>query len=110
MPALPANTVTVLTDELPRGPDGAGAVEDDAACRWPLQQQDQLGDGGLAAAGFADQREGLTGPDAETDAVDRLDLALQSAEGKAAADGEVFHQIVDFQDHPFFPTSQQAAM
>ena len=47
----------------------------------PVEAEDAARDGRLAAAGLADQREGLAAPDREADAVDRLDpgppLALQ---------------------------------
>ena len=43
-----------------------------------------LGDRGLAAAAFADQRQGLAGPDVEADALDGVDAVGDAAEEAAA--------------------------
>src|SRR5216684_8029689 len=48
-------------------------VELDAAARRPIESDDDAGDGRLAAAGFADEREGLAAAYREADAVDGLE-------------------------------------
>src|SRR5262249_3165062 len=61
-------------------------------------QQDQLGGGGLAAAGFADHPQGLTGADRERDAVDRLDPGALARAEQPTADRVVLLDRVQLND------------
>ena len=58
------------------------------------QAQDATAGGGLAAAAFADQAEGVLAAQGERDSVHGLDPALHAAE-EALADGEVLFQALD---------------
>ena len=49
--------------------------------------------GGLTAAAFADEAEGLAGADPEADAIDGLDVGMDLTE-QAFADGEVRFKII----------------
>ena len=75
------------------------AVETDRAGGRLLEPEDGAADGGLAAAGFADQAERLARRDRERHVVDRLhrrDLRGEEA-GAAERHREVFAQCVDLQ-------------
>ena len=73
-----------------------GAVEVDFAIGLFLQAQDGLADGGLAAAGLADQTHGGTTLDLERDAVNGLHMA-DGLLKEAGLDGEILFQILDNQ-------------
>ena len=74
-----------------------GPVEDDAAAGRLDQAQQHAADGGLAAAGLADEAERLAPADGEADVVDGLDLA-DLAMQDAADDGEVLGQVLDLDE------------
>ncbi len=73
------------------------AVEDDLAAGRLVELQDGAAGGGLAAAGLADQAEGLALLDVERDAVDGLDRADLALEDDALGQREVHDQVVDLQ-------------
>ena len=70
------------------------ALEDDLAGGGPVELGDGAGGRGLAAAGLADEAEGLALLDLEVDAVDRVDVALLAAQ-EAAPEGEVHLEVLD---------------
>ncbi len=61
----------------------ARALEQDLAGVWRQQAEQHLGDGGLAAAGLADEAEHLALLEPERHAVDRLQRALAAQEAGA---------------------------
>ena len=73
-------------------------VEQDAAACDVVEAQDRPAGRGLAAAGFADQSQGLAPADVEADAVDRLDDSDLAADD-ALVDGEMHAQVLDAQQH-----------
>ena len=96
----------VLEDDLHLPPVGAqlrlaemrdvGAVDRDAAGGRLDQPQDRAADRGLAAAGFADQRERLAGADFQRHAVDRVDVAGRAAQ-QALLDREMLLEVLDLE-------------
>src|SRR5207247_2702174 len=60
------------------------------------EAEDGSADGGLAAAGFADQAEGFAFGHGEGDVIDGFDVADGSAED-TAANGEPGAEVVDFE-------------
>jgi hypothetical protein len=74
------------------------AVEDDLAARRLVQPEDGAPDRGLAAAGLADEPEGLAPSDGEADVVDRLDVADVPVEQDAALDREPDPEVLDFDE------------
>ena len=85
------------------------AVEDDLAGGRLVELQDRAAGRGLAAAGLADETEGLALLDLEGDAVDGLDGADLALEDDALGQREVHHQVVDFSrasPEPFATWSQ----
>ena len=73
------------------------ALEEDAALGGFLQHQEELGGGALAAAGLADNTQGLAPFNLERDAVHGLEVAGGAGEEQALGDGEVLLQVADFQ-------------
>ena len=96
--------VGVLEDHLGDAGDGFAvarggggdvfAVEQDAAGGGGDEAEDGEGEGGFAAAGFADQADAFAGVDGERDAVDGAERAGAAGE-QAAADGEVDGEVFD---------------
>lgn len=78
-----------LQDVLPVEADRTGGRLD--------QPQDAAARRGLAAAGLADQRQGLALPYRKRDALDRVDIADRPVE-EAALDRKARDEIADFQD------------
>src|SRR4029079_12654382 len=62
------------------------------------QPQDRPAERRLAAAGLADEAEGLTGADLERDAIDGLDGADLAVDEDAALDREVLDEVGDLED------------
>ena len=99
----------VLEDDLHLPPVGAqlplvemrdvGAVDPDPARGRLDQAEDRAPDGGLAAAGFADQRQCLAGADRKADAVNRVDVASGAAQ-QAFFDREVLLEVLDLENEP----------
>jgi hypothetical protein len=75
-------------------PEDIDAVEANLPGRWLDQSENRASDGSLAATGFADQAERVAFPDGERYSVDRLHPSHRSLQN-AAADREVFHQVLD---------------
>ena len=75
------------------------AVEEHLAAALVGQAQDGAADGGLAAAGFADQAHRGAALDVEADAVHRADIA-HGALQQTFLDGEVFLELIDL-EHVF---------
>ena len=71
-------------------------VELDFAAVGLDQAQDRAPAGGLAAAGFADEGEGLAGGDGEADVLDGVHVGDAPAQ-HAAADGEAGAEVFDLQ-------------
>src|SRR5215213_10967402 len=73
------------------------AVDLDLARGRLDQPQDCAADGGLAAAGFANQRERLTRADRERHAIDRIDVTGRAAQ-QALLDREMLLEARDLED------------
>ncbi|EGJ74926.1 putative peptide ABC transporter ATP-binding protein [Streptomyces sp. Tu6071] len=100
--------VRVLEDHLDvaahRLQGAAGELRDvlalvaDRAARGLLQVDEHLGDGRLAAAGLADDAEGLAAPQVEVDTVDGLHGADLALEDDALGEREVLGEAPHFED------------
>src|SRR5216683_307742 len=92
----------VAADRPERAPGQPGdvvAVEDDRSAGQLLQPDDASAQGGLAAAGLADQAERLPGLDLDADVVEGVHPADLALEHNPALDREVLLQVVDPQQH-----------
>ena len=69
-----------------------GAVQEDLAVGDLVEAHQAAPEGGFAAAGFADQAQGLAGPDLERDAVHGIDGLLLPRDD-AAADPEMLLHV-----------------
>src|SRR5215211_6900732 len=76
------------------------AVEDDPPGRRRVQPQDRAADGGLAAAGLADEPERLAAVDGQRDTVDSLDVSDVPVEHEAALDRKPDAQVVELDEWP----------
>ena len=74
------------------------APEPDFTVRHVVGAHDDAARRGLATAAFADQAQGLAGPDVEADPVNGLDVADRLGQ-EAALDGKVFPEVLDVQQH-----------
>src|SRR6185437_5219923 len=72
-------------------------VKADGAAGRILLEQDQLGRRGLAAAGLADDAQGLAFADHKIDAVDRLDPADLATRKHPRVDGEMLGETLDLE-------------
>src|SRR5262249_18011648 len=72
-------------------------VEDDLAAGRGDEAEDGAPDGGLAAAGFADEAEGLALGDVKGDAVDGANPAGGALE-EAGLDGEMGVEVADVEE------------
>ena len=90
--------VGVLENDLDRtlGVHRLAAKPDGARIRWVKSRQDAA-QRGLAAAAFADQRQGLAGLDREVDPVDRVYRALAPSEQALAAHRKMFDHVAGFE-------------
>ncbi len=87
-------------------PDERPAIELDRAVGRRLEAEHELGRGGLAAAGLADDAERLAGHDLERHAVDRAHDRAAPIE-HAATDREVLAQIARLQERGGHGTCSQ---
>src|ERR1700679_3053169 len=74
------------------------AFETDGSAGRLDQPQDQPRGGGLAAAGFADQCQGLTAVQNKGNTVDGADSGFRAAKQDAVPHGEVTRQIFNGED------------
>src|SRR5262245_16302321 len=72
-------------DELSAGGEGTGP-EENVARRLRIDAEDHVGDGRLAGAGLADDRQALPFCDIEGDVVDGVHLAARGGEDLAEGD------------------------
>jgi hypothetical protein len=85
----PAELLQRVALQLQRLGELVAFVEQDASGVGRERAHDDLGQGGLAAAGFADQPQALAALHLEADIVDRQHLLLFAAEEAAFADREL---------------------
>ena len=74
------------------------AVEDNPPSRRLVEADDRPADGGLAAAGLADEAQSLAAADRHRDAVDRPDVADVAVEDEAALDREVLLDVLQLDE------------
>ena len=74
------------------------AGEDNGAAGGGDELEDGAGEGGFAAAGFADETEDFAPGDAEGDTIDGFDGADVAFEEEAGRDGEVGLDVAKFED------------
>ena len=85
------------------------ALEADGAGVGPVKLGHGARAGGLAAAAFTDQRQGLAAIEGEADAVDGMDPPALAGEQHRAFDGEVLDQPLDLEKGGIGPARQLAA-
>ena len=81
----------------PRSAREVGAVQGDRTGVGPVQAHQQAAEGGLAAAGLADQAEGLAAAECQGDLGHRVHDALPAARHAAAAHRELPYQPPRFE-------------
>src|SRR5258706_11312366 len=90
-------------ERAPGQPGDVLAVEDDRPAGQLLQPDDAPAEGGLAAAGLADQAERLPRPDLDADVVDGVHPADLALEHDPAPDPEILLQVLNPQSHAAIP-------